>query len=115
MRTLILTLFTLLTFPKACFAEMLQVSADGSVLLSTESIEVRQNSEGKYVTGKIYVIENGKKSFSPFTTTCSQEGGYIAFQKPDSSFTKPRPWSFKGNLSFDTIAGTACRIAKLVK
>lgn len=94
---------------------MLQVSADGTVLLSTDSIEVKQNSEGKYVTGMIYVTEDGKKKFSPFTTTCTEEGGYIAFQKPNKTFTKPHKWSLKGNTAFDSIAGTACKVAKLVK
>lgn len=92
-------------------AEMLQASADGTVFLSTDSIEVKQNSKGKYVTGVIYVKENGERSAAPFAVSCGKNGGVIAFRQGNGKMGEEHVWKTNGTSAFDSISATACKVA----
>ena len=92
------------------YAEMLQVSADGTVFLSTDSIEVKQNSDGKYVSGIVYFKENGKTQASPFAASCGKKGGVITFRNGDGSMSDGHAWTYSGKTVFDSISITACKV-----
>lgn len=104
-------ILSLLCDARFVFAEMLQVSADGTVFLSTDSIEVKQNSDGKYVNGIVYVKENGKTLASPFAARCGKKGGVITFRNGDGSMGEEHAWTYSGQTVFDSISGTACKVA----
>jgi hypothetical protein len=90
-------------------AEMLQVSADGTVYLSTDSIEV--NGKDKLVKGIVFFIENGEKSPAPFSVRCAKSGGTIVFRKGDGSMGETHEWKPNGVSVFDAISITSCKIA----
>ena len=94
-------------------AEMLQVSADGTVRLSTDSIEVKTDKGGKqYVVGMIYVKENGGTGASPFAVRCNK-GGTLIFRKGDGTLGEEHRWSANGQTVVDAIAITACKLSKI--
>lgn len=114
MNKLFITIFLSLICPTLSIAELLKVSADGTVHLSTDSIEIKQNKKGKYVSGIIYINENGVRNASPFAASCGKRGGSIAFRQGDGSMGEEHAWSPTGNSAFDSIAGTACKVAGLL-
>lgn len=112
-KTIIAITLSSLLYSISSIAEMLQVSADGTVFLSTDSIEVTRDSKGMYVTGTIYVTENGKKSAALFAVKCSKNGGSIVFRQGDGNMGEEHVWKPNGVSVFDSISATACKVAGL--
>ncbi len=105
-----------LFLPMHCNAELLQVSADGTVHLSSDSIEIKSNADGKYVNGIIYVREAGGTGISPFSTTCSKNGGVLQFRNATGELGPKNKWfpPPRGQGAIDAIGLTACQLAHLI-
>ncbi len=101
-----------LIYPRISIAELLQVSADGTVFLSTDSIEVVSVAgKNKYVKGIVFILEGGTKSPAPYSVTCGKNGGTIVFRKGDGSLGQQHIWKPNGVSVFDSISITTCKIA----
>jgi hypothetical protein len=95
-----------------CRSELLKVSADGTVFISTDFLESYSlPNKGKGVKGLVYYKEEGGL-LAPFSVTCNKDGGFIAFLEANEKVSKEKKWSTSGKGVLDAIGITACRYAK---
>jgi len=99
-----------------CSAELLQVSADKTTYLSTDSLDAYQSYGDKMVRGLIYIKEKkGAADISLFVSSCGATGGALQFSNPDGKVGKELQWSTNGKGVVDSIGIISCRYAGYLK
>ena len=99
-----------------CNAELLQVSADKTTYLSTDSLDAYQSYGDKMVRGLIYIKEKkGAADISLFVSSCGATGGALQFSNPDGKVGKELQWSTNGKGVVDSIGIITCRYAGYLK
>ena len=91
-------------------AELLQVSADKTTYLSTDSLDAYRSYGDRMVRGLIYIKEKkGATDISLFLTSCEGNGGTLQFSNPDGMIGKKLQWSKNGKGVVDAIGITSCK------